>query len=104
MNKTVELTKKKITIEEAANKANGYNLYAKETKAPIFNEGFIEGAKWQENNMYSEEDMRKMLVDMSNYINTKELKDDSDSTTYEWHRKRDWFVDYLIEIIEKNKK
>jgi hypothetical protein len=36
------------TLEEAANKANGYNVYAKETKAPIFNEGFIAGAKWQE--------------------------------------------------------
>ena len=36
------------TLNEAANKANGYNIYAKETKAPIFNEGFIEGAKWQE--------------------------------------------------------
>jgi hypothetical protein len=35
-------------LEEAAEKANGYNLYAKETKAPIFNEGFKAGAKWQE--------------------------------------------------------
>jgi hypothetical protein len=35
------------TIEQAAEKANGYNLYAKETKAPIFNEGFKAGAKWQ---------------------------------------------------------
>lgn len=39
---------KEETIEEAANKANGYNVYAKETKAPIFNEGFIAGAKWQQ--------------------------------------------------------
>jgi hypothetical protein len=36
------------TLEEAANKANGYNVYAKETKAPIFNEGFIAGAKWKQ--------------------------------------------------------
>lgn len=39
---------KEKTLEEAANKANGYNVYAKETKAPIFNEGFIAGAKWQQ--------------------------------------------------------
>jgi hypothetical protein len=39
---------KQETLEEVANKANGYNVYAKETKAPIFNEGFIAGAKWQQ--------------------------------------------------------
>jgi hypothetical protein len=37
----------KETVEEAAGKANGYNLYAKETKGQVFNEGFICGAKWQ---------------------------------------------------------
>lgn len=48
----------KETVEEAANKANGYNLYAKGTKGQTFNEGFIEGAKWQEKRMYSEDDLR----------------------------------------------
>jgi hypothetical protein len=38
---------KQFTLEETADKANGYKLYAKDTKAPIFNEGFIAGAKWQ---------------------------------------------------------
>jgi hypothetical protein len=59
--------RKEETIEEVAEKANGYNVYAKETKAPIFKEGFIEGAKWQQqqnNNLYSEEDMR----DYASYI------------------------------------
>ena len=46
------------TVEEVANKSNGYNIYAKETKAPIFNEGFIDGAKWQEKKMYTEQDIR----------------------------------------------
>jgi len=46
-------------IEESADKANGYKLYAKDTKAPIFNEGFIEGAKWKSERMYSEEDLRE---------------------------------------------
>ena len=65
---------------------------------------FIAGAKWQAERMYNEKEVKNMLTDMSNFINTKELKDVSDSTTYEWHRKRDWFASYLIEIIEKNKK
>lgn len=46
----VDYTPKQETLEEVANKANGYNVYAKETKAPIFNEGFIAGAKWQQEN------------------------------------------------------
>lgn len=45
----------KETLEEVANNANGYNVYAKETKAPIFNEGFIAGAKWQQERMFIEE-------------------------------------------------
>ena len=44
---------KQETLEEVANKANGYNVYSKETKAPIFNEGFVVGAKWQQNREYS---------------------------------------------------
>lgn len=34
-----------VDVEKLANAANGYNYAAKETKAPIFNEGFIEGFK-----------------------------------------------------------
>jgi hypothetical protein len=49
-------------IEESADKANGYKLYAKDTKAPIFNEGFIAGAKWQAERMYSEEDLREAFI------------------------------------------
>lgn len=81
---------KKEVIKEAAEKANGYAHYGKPLggKYLAFNEGFIEGAKWQaeemiskeayEDNlnmqktsnvgyeskikeMYSEEDVRKML-------------------------------------------
>jgi len=55
---------KQETLEEAANKANGYNVYAKETKAPIFNEGFIAGAKWQQEqdkNKYSAEEQTDIL-------------------------------------------
>ena len=44
--KPIELPSDDNHIEEAANRANGYNVYAKETKAPIFNEGFKEGVNW----------------------------------------------------------
>jgi hypothetical protein len=47
---------KMYSEQEVANKANGYNVYAKETKAPIFNEGFIAGAKWQQ-----EQDKNRLL-------------------------------------------
>jgi len=36
----------KLEIKEAANKANGYNMFCKETKAEPFNEGFMQGAIW----------------------------------------------------------
>ena len=59
---------KKQTLEEAANKANGYNVYAKETKAPIFNEGFIAGAKWQQKKMFTEEQLAIAMLDFGLYI------------------------------------
>jgi fructose-1,6-bisphosphatase len=59
---------KEQTLEEAANKANGYNVYAKETKAPIFNEGFIEGSKWQQKKMFTEEQLAIAMLDFGLYI------------------------------------
>jgi len=61
--KELELSKNKNkmenkeTVEEAAEKANGYNLYAKGTKGQAFDEGFIAGANWQAERSYSEEDL-----------------------------------------------
>lgn len=59
------------------------------------------GAKWQQERMYSEEEVKNMLIDMSNYINTKELKDNSESNFNEWVRKRDWFISFLFEKFKK---
>ena len=42
----IEFPSDEDIIKDYANRANGYNVYAKEIKAPIFNEGFAEGAKW----------------------------------------------------------
>jgi hypothetical protein len=64
------------------------------------------GAKWQQEqdkNKYSEDDVRGMLEDMSRYVSTKEMRDDVVGVGYsEWVRKRDWFVNHLIEQF-KNK-
>ena len=42
-NQAQELKMGYESLEEKAEKANGYIYYAKDTKAPIFNEGFIIG-------------------------------------------------------------
>jgi hypothetical protein len=57
----------KETLEEAAEKANGYNLYAKGTKGQAFNEGFTVGAKYQAERMYSEEEVLDILYQWSMY-------------------------------------
>lgn len=73
--KGIEEINKQETLEEAANKANGYNLYSKETKSPIFNEGFIEGAKWQQEKMYSEEEVLDLLCARNIELNLYEGRD-----------------------------
>ncbi len=80
---------KEQTLEEAANKANGYNVYAKETKAPIFNEGFIEGAKWQAERMYSEEELRNAM----NWMLTQYLEFHEQPTTGR--------IDYYIQSLKQ---
>jgi len=48
---------------------------------------------------YSEEEIKNMLIDMSHYISTKELRDNFESEYSEWIRKRDWFINYLFKTI-----
>lgn len=77
---------KQETLEEAANKANGYNVYAKETKAPIFNEGFIAGAKWQAEKMYSKEEVLEHLniLIMMSSSKLDEFTNDEEMVTIKW--------------------
>jgi hypothetical protein len=74
----------------------------------IFDLGWVKifeaGAKWQQEqnkNLYSEEEVKDMLINISNYINTKELKDNSNTNFDEWVRKRNWFITYLIQQFKK---
>jgi hypothetical protein len=46
-----------VDVEGLAEEANGYAVYAKETKAPIFKEGFIEGYSQAPKGEFTEEDM-----------------------------------------------
>jgi hypothetical protein len=57
--------------------------------------------KWQQEQSYSKKEVEDALIDISNYINTKELKDNSDLNFNEWIRKRDWFINYLFELLKK---
>ena len=64
----------KETLEEAAER------FSIDIREENYKDGFIEGAKWQQERMYSEEDMRKAIftsfllgVDRGNY--SKELED-----------------------------
>jgi hypothetical protein len=54
--------------------------------------------KQKEKKMYSEEEVKNMLVDVSNFINTKELKDISDVDFNKWIYKRDWFINFLFDF------
>jgi hypothetical protein len=78
---------KEQTLEEAANKANGYNIYAKETKAPIFNEGFIAGAKWQEEQAkeMEREQQGKFTIDFINWLHLNQYKYNSKAKLYQKH-------------------
>jgi len=49
---------KQETLEEAAERLSKDNLVTPYEK-PSFKNGFIEGAKWQADRMYSEEDMQE---------------------------------------------
>ena len=57
----LELLNQEEDIEKLADLSNGYLIYAKDTKAPIFKEGFIAGYKAAQK-QYSLEDMKKAIV------------------------------------------
>ncbi len=78
------------------NKVEYLGVFEKEEEAAI---AYLNSL--QSERMYSEEEVKNMLIDMSNYINTKELKDNSESNFNEWVRKRDWFISFLFEKFKK---
>ena len=93
---------KQETLEEAANKLLWKKYpYNPPKDAGYWKDMFSEGAKWQMERSYSEEEIKNMLIDMSHYISTKELRDNFESEYSEWIRKRDWFINYLFEQFKK---
>lgn len=88
------------TLEEAAEYhwKMQYIMALDESTKPYIIQDFISGAKWQAKRMYSEEEVKNMLVDVSNFINTKELKDISDVDFNKWIYKRDYFINFLFDF------
>ena len=78
---------KQETLEEAAEKYANKKGDIPTTKLEdaIFKQGFIDGAKWQQEQMYSEEDLRQAFRDGQENINYSETYGlDSKLTEHEW--------------------
>ena len=60
---------KQETLEEAANKYVNKNgdIPTTELEDAIFKQGFIDGAKWQQERSYSEEEVYNLLCSMPNF-------------------------------------
>ena len=77
----------KTELEEAAEK-----LYQYKSENPPYTiitpkakiEGFIEGAKWQEERMYNEEEVLELLNKREDYIN-------SEDNIFEYQDAKKWF-------------
>ena len=68
----------KETLEEAAESISKINSVY-ETAQDDFYQGFIAGAKWQQERMYSEEDMREMYNLSCGKIDLKFLHDQNEN-------------------------
>jgi hypothetical protein len=67
---------KQETLEQAAERLSKDNLVTPYEK-PSFKNGFIEGAKWQTERMYSEEDMKESFINgaLTDLFNTWGISD-----------------------------
>lgn len=83
---------KGVDVKELANSANGYNLYFKETKSPIFNEGFIAGYNANKNE-FSKSDMEKMFYQGALFKDERPYYDMSESKASPEYI--DWFIKTL---------
>ena len=81
---------KQETLEEAAEKYANKKGDIPTTKLEdaIFKQGFIDGAKWQQEKMYSEEDLRQAFQDGQDNMDYSEIYGlDSKLTEGEWFEK-----------------
>lgn len=83
---------KQETIEEAANVfSNGFQLHLKIDNVRSLREGFVAGAKWQEERMYSDAECYRFLHDLMTDIKLQGLiiRDDIDlKKWFEQHKKK----------------
>jgi hypothetical protein len=69
-----------------------------------YRSGFIEGFKKAQSlndKHFSSNVVRQMLIDISKFISTKELKDDWDSNPDSFYQKRNSFIDGQIELTKQ---
>jgi len=78
---------KQETLEEAAERLSKDNLVTPYEK-PSFKNGFIEGANWVANKMYSEEEVLSMLRSFDSNFNQDELKESILKKWFEQFKKK----------------
>ena len=86
---------KQETLEEAASKY--YNNFEKRKEEFAF----IDGAKWQEQKMYSEEDMKEFGQWMTSGV---EFMDDTEKGRVYYFKKKLYTTKELLEIFKKENK
>ena len=78
-----KITMKQETLEEAAKKhVNSENKYNR----ILSGHSFVEGAEWQAERMYSEEEVYNLLLKLPNFINM--------SDTQKREEKKEWFEQF----------
>jgi hypothetical protein len=77
---------KQETLEEAAENA-WYNTSSMSSEHKVgFEEGFIAGAKWQQERSYSEEDVLRLLVKRELFLELYDMSNEYEDAN-EWFKK-----------------
>jgi len=65
--------------------------------------GFIIGASRERvlNKNYNKTQVSAYLLDMANYVSTKELRDNFETDYVSWERKVNYFKNYLLNLAKK---
>ncbi len=84
-----EFIDKQIELEEAAEINSEKHHYAFGQQSEFYQLGFVEGAKWQQERMYSDEEVIDLLQEMNNWPTTFEGKIDI----------REWFEQFKKKTI-----
>jgi hypothetical protein len=90
---------KEEKIKEACKKANGYLVFAPNTKGVVFEEGFIQGAKWQQEQINCE--LSELLEQRNEMLAMLERIDGYATSFDKWDELEQLIVRVLAEVREK---